>query len=82
MIITKSWVDLVCPKHERTSCDDQYLANHYGGWNGRYDSYTGKKEIQFPRCARCYLLDNIGTDTESLEFTPEVKVTLLYNKNY
>lgn len=79
MIITKEWIDIVCPEHSRTSCDDSNLNNSYGGWTGYYDRETGKREINYPRCARCYLLNNIGFEADNLEFVPEVNVYLNYN---
>lgn len=78
MIITKEWIDCVAPKHGRTSCNDEDLGNATGGWNGFYDRNTGKKEIHFPRCNRCYLLSVLGEDTDTLEFEVEVGVSLTY----
>jgi hypothetical protein len=40
MIITKEWVDQVCPVHGRTSCDDHHLNNRYGGIK-HYESSLG-----------------------------------------
>lgn len=68
MLITKEYVDELVPKHTRTSCSDSNISNAYGGWNGRYCEKTGRKKIIHPRCNRCYLLDNIGIDTDDLEF--------------
>jgi hypothetical protein len=81
MVITKEWVDQVCPEHSRTSCNNQNLSNAYGGWTGYYDRKTGKKEIQYPRCTRCYLLDHLGVSVDSLEFRPRVTVFLEYKEN-
>jgi hypothetical protein len=80
MIITKDWVDQFCPDHDRTSCSDDNLSNAHGGWTGYYSRKTGKKEIQYPRCSRCYLLDNIGMNTDDLEFKPYVEVYLRYRE--
>lgn len=68
MTITKEWVDAVFPEHGRTSCSDINLANKFGGWSGKYNPDTGQKEIRYPRCNRCYFLDNIGMKMEDLEF--------------
>jgi hypothetical protein len=81
MIITREWVDQVCPNHSRTSCNDENLNNAYGGWTGYYDRKTGKKEIIHPRCNRCYLLDNLGGDSRFLQFEPIVEVRLMYREN-
>lgn len=81
MIITKEWIDAVRPEHGHTSCSDVDLGNAYGGWTRRYDPETGKKEVIYPRCYRCYLLSNIGKDTSELEFEVAVCVSLHY-KNY
>jgi hypothetical protein len=79
MIINREWIDTVCPEHSRTSCDDDNLNNSCGGWTGYYDRKTGKKEINYPRCSRCYLLNNVGMEIDDLEFIPEVVVYLYYN---
>ncbi len=68
MILTKDAVDAMAPEHERTSCTDEGRENAFGGWSGEYDRHTGNKEIRFPRCVRCYLLDHLGEDTKNLEF--------------
>lgn len=78
MKITKAWVDAITPKHGRTSCRDNDLSNCFGGWTGKYDENTGKKVIQHPRCNRCYLLDHLGEELESLPF--EVEVSLYWKK--
>ena len=76
-ILTKEAIDILCPKHGRTSCSDDDLANSYGGWSGRYDPDTGKKSIIWPRCTRCYLLNHIGEDVSKLEFRPDVCLELV-----
>ena len=68
MTLTKEFVDQITPEHGRTSCSDSDLSNSYGGWDGTYDPKTGDKKIRWPRCTRCYLLSNIGEDTENLDF--------------
>jgi hypothetical protein len=78
MLINKEWIDKICPKHGRTSCNDKEIYNGFGGWNGKYDVDTGAKIIKYPRCNRCYLLDNIGMDTEDLEFEIYTETTLSY----
>ena len=78
MILTKEYIDTIAPIHSRTSCNDNSLNNAYGGWNGKYDPNTGKKEIIYPRCSRCYLLNNIGLDTESLNFKIDIWVNLKF----
>jgi len=67
-IITQEIVDFICPEHGRTSCSDSDLGNSYGGWSGRFDEQTGNKEVYYPRCNRCYLMDHIGEDMDLLEF--------------
>ena len=72
MILTKEIIDVLTPEHGRTSCDDDNISNSFGGWTGKYNEDTGQKVIRYPRCNRCYLLDNIGSDIDSLEFKIEV----------
>lgn len=74
MIITREWVDTVTPTHGRTSCSDDNVINGYGGALDTFDRTTGEREIRYPRCNRCYLLDQVGCDTADLEF--EVKPTV------
>jgi hypothetical protein len=80
MILTKKWIDQHAPKHGRTSCDDDHLNNHYGGWDGTYRRENGKKDIRIPGCTRCYLLFNVGMNTEDIEFEPVVEVWLKYKE--
>jgi hypothetical protein len=79
MKITKEIVDAIAPEHGRTSCNDNDLANRFGGWSDRYNEKTGKKVIHYPRCNRCYLLDHVGCDTDSLEF--KITVILEWKEN-
>jgi len=79
MILSKEIIDHIAPTHGRTSCSDDNLNNSYGGWNGKFDPDTGKKVINFPRCSRCYLMDNIGLDSESLAFKLDIVVYLNWN---
>jgi hypothetical protein len=72
--VTKELVDLLVPGHDRTSCNDDNLNNSYGGWTGKYDENTGEKVVKIPRCARCYFLDNLGTNFEDLEFGFDVSL--------
>ena len=81
MLITKEWVDKMAPNHGRTSCSDDNLANHYGGWDGTFRTDNGHKMIIIPRCNRCYLLFNIGRHTKDLEFEPVVNVWLQYKED-
>jgi hypothetical protein len=76
MILTKEWVDETCPQHGRTSCNDDNLNNRYGGWDGTYRTDNGHKNVRIPRCNRCYLLFNLGLNTEDLEFKPVVEIWL------
>lgn len=71
MKLTQEVIDIIAPNHGRTSCSDERIINGYGGWSGKYDRDTGHKEIRVPRCTRCYLLNNLGEDVESLEFRIE-----------
>ena len=82
MIITREAVDILAPTHSRTSCNDNNLANASGGWTGYYERETGKKEITYPRCNRCYLLDNIGMNTNMLSFRIEPFLNLTYKEEY
>jgi len=75
MIITKEVIDILAPKHGRTSCSDENLSNAYGGWTGKYDVDTGRKKIIYPRCNRCYLIDNIGMEMDNIEFKFELFIS-------
>ncbi len=71
-VLTREMVDAIAPEHGRTSCNDQTLGNEYGGWTGKFDRDTGRKEVIHPRCNRCYLLAHIGENLEDLEFRVSV----------
>lgn len=78
MIISKDWIDTFVSKHGRTSCSDNNpKGNQFGGWDGTYSSTTGKKNIRYPRCNRCYLLHHIGYNTNEIEFDIEIHVELV-----
>jgi len=68
MILTREMVDFIAPEHSRISCSDENPSNFHGGWNGKYNVNNGEKDIDYPRCVRCYLLKHIGEETSSLEF--------------
>lgn len=74
MNLTREIVDVVAGEHGRTSCSDKDLANSFGGWSGKYSPETGAKVIMYPRCNRCYLLANLGCDTNDLEFKMETSL--------
>jgi hypothetical protein len=76
MILTKEYINAICPEHGRASCDDSNLCNGFGGYSGLYDKDTGKPEVHYPRCNRCYLLNNVGEDISSIEFQVNVSVYL------
>lgn len=80
MKITKELVDSLFPRHGRTSCSDDNLTNGFGGWDGKYCPDTGKKEIRYPRCGRCYLLRHLGEDSRDMEFDWRVDVTLRFKE--
>lgn len=69
MLITEELLEIVCPEHSRTSCSDSNLSNYY-------DSKTGNKDVRWPRYNRCYLMHNLGEDTEDLEFKVSFSVDL------
>lgn len=80
--ITKALVDIICPNHGRTSCDDECLQNRF--YEIKYEKIQGvvvsKNWEQFPRCNRCFLLDNIGADTENVDgikVIPDVSLFLI-----
>jgi len=76
MILTKEVVNILAPRHGKTSCSDNNMVNGFGGWTGKYDQDTGKKVISSPYCNRCYLLDHLGSDTDNLEF--EIRIFLYH----
>jgi len=78
MEITLEWINTFVPNHERTSCsDDNPNGNQYGGWDGTFNRESGKKNVRYPRCNRCYLLSHIDEDTKDLDFDVDLSVTLV-----
>jgi hypothetical protein len=71
MLITREWVDTVCPEHDRTSCSDDNVAN--GFYSIVEEKLKGviirRKFDPFPRCYRCFLLNHVGG-----EIDPRVEV--------
>jgi len=80
MILTKGVIDRLAPTHLRTSCNDDNLINGFGGWDGKYDVNTGKKDVRYPRCVRCYLLRNIYMDTDGMDFEIITDVRLVWKE--
>lgn len=78
MILTREEIDRIAPTHGRTSCNDDHRINSFGGWEGKYDVDTGKKDIRYPRCNRCYLLDHLDANTDDLDFEVIVDVRLVW----
>lgn len=66
MTLTKEVVDTICPLHDRTSCTDEDLSNSF--------SKNDKEGIIYPRCVRCYLLDNIDKDVNDLDFNLNISL--------
>ena len=81
MIITKDIIDILTPKHDRTSCSDTDPYN--GGYEIEDQIFRGiviERSWKYrPRCNRCFLLDHIGYDTdymEDIEIVPEIELVL------
>ena len=57
MILTMDAIDILAPRHDRTSCTDEdiFLENAY------------PNDMGYPRCTRCYLMLNAGMDTDKLD---------------
>jgi hypothetical protein len=47
--LTPQFIDMLAPKHSRTSCSDLNLSNA--------DFYRSRDDSRLPRCMRCFLLD-------------------------
>jgi hypothetical protein len=79
--ITKEWVDIVTPKHGRTSCDEAspFINGSYRIEDVVFKGVVIERKVEsYVRCLRCYLLDNLGSDTEHLDFkiTPTIELEL------
>ena len=70
MIITREFVDCVCPKHGRTSCSDEDLNN--SDLDIEYIVVLGQvidgRIRHLYRCDRCFMLSLVGCDTKELTF--------------
>jgi len=54
----KELIDILCPEHDRTSCNDENIGN---GFSHKFDEFsddflTTIDSEDFPRCGRCALL--------------------------
>jgi hypothetical protein len=89
MILTRDIIDIICPNHGRTSCNDSDPNNGY--YEIKETKFRGivieKNFKTAPRCHRCFLLDAEGYDTDLMDITviptielvikqPKVKVTI------
>lgn len=82
MIITKELVDIICPNHERSGCNDEYPIN--SDFDIGEMTFKGivieRKLNRGPECKRCFLLDNIGIDVEELyriKIKPTIELELI-----
>lgn len=81
MIITQEIIDILTPKHDRTSCSDSDPCN--GGYeieDRRFQGIVIERNWKYrPRCNRCFLLNHIGYDTnymKDIEIVPEIELVL------
>lgn len=70
MIITKEFVDVVAPKHGRTSCTDEDLNNSDIDIEDIIvlGQVVDRRIRHYYRCDRCFMLSLIGCDTKDLTF--------------
>jgi len=81
MIITQDIIDILAPKHGRTSCSDEDPCN--GGYEIEDRLFQGiviERDWKYwPGCNRCFLLNHIGYDTndmKDIEIVPEIELVL------
>ena len=70
MIITREFVNCVCPKHGRTSCNDENLINSDMIIEDVVvlGQVVDRRIQHWYRCDRCFMLSLIGCDTKDLTF--------------
>lgn len=73
--LTLEQINLLCPEHSRTSCDDEHLVNHHFNSN----SYADRGRY-LPRCNRCFLIDCLRDDywPEAITMTAQVSLSWTY----
>ena len=81
MIITQEIIDILTPKHDRTSCSDSDPCNgSYEIEDRRFQGIVIERNWKYrSRCNRCFLLDHIGYDTDymkDIEIVPEIELVL------
>lgn len=80
-MITQEIIDILTPKHDRTSCSDSDPCNgSYEIEDRRFRCIVFERIWKYrPRCNRCFLLDHIGYDTDymkDIEIVPEIELVL------
>ena len=54
----KELIDILCPKHDRTSCNDENIGNGFSHKCDEFGNYLTTIDAEdFPRCGRCALLE-------------------------
>lgn len=78
MVLTKEIIDIICPDHDRTSCSDDNRSNGFYKVDMKKDprgvEYISK-DSYLPRCARCYLLDSIGSKISDLSLKVKMNIS-------
>jgi hypothetical protein len=80
MKLTQETIDLLTPRHGRSSCSDEHPSNgDYVIANLRADWAPGspiihRKLESGPRCNRCYFLEHLDEETENLELDMSISI--------
>jgi hypothetical protein len=85
MEITKELINILTPEHGRTSCSDDNPCNASYTIEDRklLGVVISKSWERYPRCNRCFLLDNIGEDTENvcgIRVVPTIELEIIQPK--
>lgn len=76
--LTREWINLVCPEHGRTSCNDQNLQNGFFTIHeGKLQDIVVERKLERPpRCNRCFLLRALEDGYCDPNLTVEVDVRI------
>jgi len=80
MKVTKELINIIAPKHERTSCNDNNTINSSSKITEQtlHGIVIERHKEYGPDCNSCFLLNNVGEDTENVEgFKVTINIDLI-----
>ena len=75
MILTEDVINMICPKHDNTNCNDEHTENQY--YETQDKTFRGiviEREWVYKPCSRCFLLECEGMELEQIEALHNIRI--------